>query len=89
MFGYATDEWDQETLHPYSHQLACELNEEIAKARHSGAIPWLRPDLKSQVVVEYRQENGRLIPTRVYNVLISTQHDPNVSNDVIRETIIE
>jgi S-adenosylmethionine synthetase len=47
MFGYATDEWDQETLHPYSHQLSCEINEEMARLRHSGEIKWLRPDCKS------------------------------------------
>jgi len=89
MFGYATDEWDQETLHPLSHQLACEINEELAKARHSGEIPWLRPDLKSQVVVEYKNDKGKLTPTRVYNVLISTQHSLDVSNEEIRETLIE
>ena len=89
MFGYATDEWDQETLHPLSHQLACEINEELAKARHSGEIPWLRPDLKSQVVVEYKNDKGKLTPTRVYNVLISTQHSLDVTNEEIRETLIE
>jgi S-adenosylmethionine synthetase len=89
MFGYATDEWDQETLHPLSHQLACEINEEMARARHSGEIPWLRPDCKSQVVLEYKKDGVKLIPTKVYNVLISTQHDPNVSNEEIRETLIE
>jgi S-adenosylmethionine synthetase len=47
MFGYATDEWDTETLHPYSHYLANKICEELANARHSGAIPWLRPDCKS------------------------------------------
>jgi len=47
MFGYATDEWDTEFLHPYSHYLANKLCEELANARHSGAIPWLRPDCKS------------------------------------------
>lgn len=47
MFGYATDEWDKETLHPYSHYLANLLCEELAKARHSKQIPWLRPDCKS------------------------------------------
>ena len=47
MFGYATDEWDKEILHPYSHYLANLLCEEMAKARHSGQIPWLRPDCKS------------------------------------------
>lgn len=47
MFGYATDEYDRETLHPYSHFLSNQLCEEMARARHSGEIPWLRPDCKS------------------------------------------
>ena len=47
MFGYATDEWDKETLHPYSHYLAQTICEEMAKARKDGSIPWLRPDCKS------------------------------------------
>jgi S-adenosylmethionine synthetase len=47
MFGYATDEWDTETLHPYTHYLANKICEELAVARHSKAIPWLRPDCKS------------------------------------------
>ena len=47
MFGYATNEWDNETLHPYSHVLANQLCEEMAIARHEGSIPWLRPDCKS------------------------------------------
>jgi S-adenosylmethionine synthetase len=47
MFGYATDEWDTQTLHPYSHVLANSLCEEMAKQRKSGEIPWLRPDCKS------------------------------------------
>ena len=72
MFGYATDEWDTESLHPYSHYLSNLLCEEMAKARHSGAIPWLRPDCKSQVIVEYSSEKGRVKPVRIYNILIST-----------------
>ena len=47
MFGYATDEWDRESLHPYSHYLSNQICEEMANARHSGEIPWLRPDCKS------------------------------------------
>ena len=47
MFVYARNEWDTETLHPYSYYLANLLCEEMAKARHSGAIPWLRPYCKS------------------------------------------
>ena len=47
MFGYATDEWDTETLHPYSHVLSNQLCELMATKRKSGEIPWLRPDCKS------------------------------------------
>ena len=73
MFGYATDEYDLETLHPYSRQLANKLCEEMAAQRHSGEIPWLRPDAKAQVIVEYKKEkDNKLTPIRVYNILIST-----------------
>ena len=89
MFGYATNEWDTETLHPYSHYLSNKLVEEMAIARKNGQIPWLRPDVKSQVIVEYKEEAGRLIPLRVYNILISTQHDPEISNETIRSVLTE
>ena len=84
MFGYATNEWDEETLHPYSHYLANALCEEMADQRHSGKIPWLRPDCKSQVIVEYKKEtDGRVTPIRVYNILISTQTNADVDNKTI------
>ena len=90
MFGYATDEWDEEILHPYSHHLSNAIVEEMARQRHGGEIAWLRPDCKSQVIVEYKKENdGRVTPIRVYNILISTQHDPAVSNEEITETLTE
>lgn len=90
MFGYATDEWDTVTLHPYSHWLANKICEEMAHARHSGSIPWLRPDCKSQVVVEYQTiEGGKLKPVRIYNILISTQHDPSVNQKQIAEVLTE
>jgi S-adenosylmethionine synthetase len=46
MFGYATDEWDKEYLHPYSHWLANKIAEEMGDQRHSGEMSWLRPDCK-------------------------------------------
>ena len=49
----------------------------------------MRPDCKTQVIVEYSNENNKLRPLRVYNILISTQHDPEITNEVIRETITE
>jgi len=82
MFGYATDEWDTETLHPYSHVLANQICEEMAIQRKNGVTPWLRPDCKSQVIVEYEKlPNGGVKPKKVYNILISTQHDPSVGNE--------
>jgi len=89
MFGYATNEWDEETLHPYSHYLANKLGEEMAIKRKNGTIPWLRPDCKTQVIVEYKNIGGKLVPLRVYNILISTQHDPSVDNETIRQTLLE
>ena len=89
MFGYATDEWDTVTLHPYSHYLANQICEEMAKARHSGAIPWLRPDCKSQVIVRYKKDGVQIKPVSIYNILISTQHDPAVSNDEIKKVLTE
>lgn len=90
MFGYATDEWDTETLHPYSHVLANKICEEMAIERKNGGIPWLRPDCKSQVIVEYEKlPNGGVKPKRVYNILISTQHDPSVTNEEITSTLTE
>ncbi len=89
MFGYATDEWDKETLHPYSHYLSNLICEELAKARRSGAISWLRPDCKSQVIVEYKYEGGMVKPVRIYNILISTQHEGGVTNEEITRVLTE
>merc|ERR1712151_11962 len=53
-------------------------------------IPWLRPDCKTQVILEYKKEaNGKLTPLRVYNILISTQHDSGIELDLIKKTIEE
>lgn len=90
MFGYATDEWDTEILHPYSHVLANQLCEVMAIKRKNGEIPWLRPDCKSQVIVEYEKlPKGMLKPIRVYNILISTQHSPEVTNEEINNVLTE
>lgn len=90
MFGYATDEWDTTTLHPYSHVLANQIVEEMAKLRKDGTLGWLRPDCKSQVIVEYgKLPNGHVQPKRVYNVLISTQHDTSVTQEEIKTALTE
>lgn len=89
MFGYATDE-HPETLHPYSHVLSNQICERMAVLRKDGTLPWLRPDCKSQVIIEYESKaNGTVKPLRIYNILISTQHDPSISNEDIRKELIE
>ena len=83
MFGYACNETP--TLMPMPIYFAHKLTRKQSELRKSGAIPWLRPDAKSQVTVEY--SNGK--PKRIDTVLISTQHSPDVSQNEIAETITE
>jgi len=83
MFGFACNETP--TLMPMPIYLAHRLGRSLAEKRKSGQLPWLRPDGKSQVTVEYSK--GK--PKRVHTVLISTQHAPDISHADIREAVIE
>jgi S-adenosylmethionine synthetase len=83
MFGYASNETRE--LMPAPVMFAHRLGRELTKIRKSGKVPWLRPDAKSQVSVEY--VNGK--PTRITNVVISTQHAADVSHAVIEKFCIE
>jgi S-adenosylmethionine synthetase len=83
MFGYACRETPE--LMPLPIMLSHHLTRRLSVARHGGEIPWLRPDGKAQVTVEYR--NGK--PARVHTVVVSTQHAPEVSQDEIVATLIE
>ena len=86
MFGYATNETEE--LFPFSHLMAIKLALKLTEVRKKGILQWLRPDGKTQVTVEYKKEKtGRVIPIRIQNILISTQHDPNISNELINERI--
>jgi len=84
MFGYASDETPE--LMPMPIQLAHQVTRRLAEVRRSATLPFLRPDGKSQVTVEY-DPDGR--PLRVHTVLVSTQHDPEVSHDELTEGVRE
>ncbi len=87
MFGFATDETDE--LMPAPIQLAHRVVQRLAAVRKDGTLPFLRPDGKSQVTVEY---DADWRPRRVHTVVVSTQHDPDVSpddlTDAVRSTVI-
>ncbi|MBN1671327.1 MAG: methionine adenosyltransferase [Kiritimatiellae bacterium] len=83
MFGYACDETRE--LMPMPIMYAHRLTRALAKARRGGELPFLRPDGKSQVTVQY--ENGR--PESVHTVVVSTQHDPSVPYKKLRSAVID
>jgi S-adenosylmethionine synthetase len=89
MFGYATDETKE--LFPFSHLIALRLSEKLAEVRKNKTLPWVRPDGKTQVTVEYKKDDksGNITPIRVHTILISTQHDPDIKNEDIRAAIQE
>ena len=84
MFGYACDETPE--LMPLPLSLAQKLCKQMTLVRKTGLLPYMRPDGKSQVTVEY-DENNR--PVRVDTVVISTQHNPDVTLEQIRQDMIE
>ncbi|CAG9335407.1 unnamed protein product [Blepharisma stoltei] len=86
MFGYATNETPE--CMPLSHKLATHLGIRLRDLRKNGTLTWLRPDGKTQVTVEYRKEGGLVIPVRVHTILISTQHEPWVTNEQIRSDLM-
>lgn len=87
MFGYASDETEE--CMPLTHALATQLCARLSEARNKGVLKWLRPDAKTQVTVEYKKENGAVVPLRVHTVVISTQHSEDVTNDEIRKGLME
>jgi len=83
MFGYASDETPEfmpPTIH-YAHA----LTHRLAQVRKSGEVPWLRPDGKAQVTIEF--EGAK--PKRIHTVVVSTQHDPDVRDQDLKDTVLE
>ncbi|AAS54064.1 AFR692Cp [Eremothecium gossypii ATCC 10895] len=85
MFGYATDETPEGL--PLTILLAHRLNMAMADARRDGSLPWLRPDTKTQVTVEYEEDNGRWVPQRIDTIVISAQHADDISTEDLRSAL--
>ena len=83
MFGFACDETPE--LMPMPIQLAHRICEQLVRSRQDAILPWLRPDGKSQVTIEY----GDRKPKRIHTVVVSTQHAPDISHDAIKQAVIE
>ncbi|WP_011188046.1 methionine adenosyltransferase [Desulfotalea psychrophila] len=83
MFGYASNETD--VLMPMPITLAHRLTRRQAQVRKSSILPWLRPDAKSQVTIEYENK----IPKRIDAVVLSTQHDESISYNDLKEAVME
>ncbi len=83
MFGYACDETPE--LMPMAIALSHRLARRLTAVRKDGTLPWLRPDGKTQVTVVYEEDR----PVAVDTVVISTQHDPEISQEKIREALLE
>lgn len=85
MFGYATDETPE--CMPTTLVLAHKINRKLAEHRRSGTLPWVRPDSKSQVTMEYRLESGACIPVRVHTIVISVQHSDDIKLEEMQQQL--
>ena len=83
MFGYASDE--TENYMPYAINMAHKLSKRLAEVRKNGIIPYLRPDGKVQVTIEYEDDK----PKRIETILISTEHNADISQENLKKDVIE
>ncbi|KAK7467357.1 methionine adenosyltransferase sam2 [Stygiomarasmius scandens] len=87
MFGYASDETPE--LMPLTVVLAHKLNRAMADGRRNGSLPWIRPDTKTQVTIEYKKDGGATIPVRVDTVVISAQHAEEITLQSLQNELLE
>ncbi|KAI7870855.1 S-adenosylmethionine synthase [Spinellus fusiger] len=87
MFGYATDETPE--MMPLTLTLAHKLNRRMADLRRDGTLGWLRPDSKTQVTIEYKNENGAMVPLRVDTIVVSVQHAAEIETEDLRKALME
>jgi len=87
MFGYATDETEE--LMPLTCTLAHKLNWKLSELRRNGTMGYLRADSKTQVTIEYEEDNGACIPLRVHTVVLSVQHDAEITQEQLRKDVME
>ena len=85
MFGYACDETD--TLMPFAIYYSHRLMQRQSELRKDGTLPWLRPDAKAHLTVVYDEETGQV--KRIDTVVLSTQHDPEISHTDLEKAVIE
>ena len=85
MFGYACDETP--TLMPFAIYYAHRLMQRQSEVRKDGRLPWLRPDAKAQLTVIYDDKTGK--PVGIDTVVLSTQHEPDIAYDTLKEAVIE
>ncbi|KAM6033325.1 S-adenosylmethionine synthase-like [Chlamydotis macqueenii] len=87
MFGYATDETEE--CMPLTVLLAHKLTARIKALERNGTWPWVRPDGKTQVTMEYKESNGAVEPIRVHTLVISVHHSPDIPLQQIQKELME
>lgn len=87
MFGYATDETEE--CMPLTLTLAHALSRKLTECRKNGTLPWLQPDTKCQVTIEYLDDNGDIRPIRIHTVVVSTQHSANITQQQLRSDVMQ
>jgi S-adenosylmethionine synthetase len=88
MIGYASNETEEQM--PLTHLLAHNLCRKLRECYEKKSLPWIQPDHKTQVTVEYKKDqNGNITPVRVHTILISVQHTESVTNEEIENSIKE